>query len=95
MMRAGRGPDEGYHKPTPRRTIRVVENTSVNLYWSTSDGGTAFRSMYREDPMVSLPNWLVGTIIDKMLPRGVKALTRSAVAQERKAELRNAAQEKT
>lgn len=91
MMRASRGPDAGYHKPPPRRTVRVVDNTAVNVFWSTPGGGTAFRSLYREDPMVSLPSWLVGSIIDKVLPRGLKALTRSAIACERRDNAREAA----
>jgi hypothetical protein len=90
MMRASKGPDAGYDKPTPRRTVRVLDNSAVNVFWSMPGGGSAFRSLYREDPMVSLPSWLVGSIIDKVLPKGLKALTRSAVACERRDNAREA-----
>ena len=40
---SGAGPSYGYHKPPAGRALRVADNTSINVYWETADGGTAFR----------------------------------------------------
>ena len=41
------------------------------------------RARYREDPMVSMPRWLMSFITDKMLPRGLKSMQKAAVDRQK------------
>lgn len=70
------------------RSVRCVDMRATQVSWrSVNQRGqpsVRIRTRYREDPMVPLPKWLVGMIIDKLLPRGIAALRRSAVEREKR-----------
>ena len=82
-------------KPTvPKGAQRVTDHKHMQIAWSSVDAHgnrcTRVRSFYREDPGVSLPRWVLGIIMDKVLPRGLKALVASAIEYERKQDSRRA-----
>ena len=70
------------------QSVRCVDFFSTQVAWASvgERGQTCVRvrTRYREDPMTALPKWIVGLIIDKMLPRGLAALRKSALLREQR-----------
>jgi hypothetical protein len=69
------------------RHLRCIDFSQVVIAWEvTSPSGvpvTRVRQIYREDPMMPLPRWLLALITERMMPKGLKALQKAALERQR------------
>jgi len=71
--------------PTAKRAVRVTDYSQYQLVWpGEADGTTVVRTVYVENPMITIPSWLQSWITDKALPKGLRAMSKAAVEFERK-----------
>jgi len=76
-------PPAGLRLERQKRATWVTEYAQSQLLWpGEAEGTTSVRTSYLEDPMMSLPGWLVTYLIDKTLPKGVKSMIKAAVEYE-------------
>ena len=74
-------------RPTPLpKAKRVPEHVNIQAVWAdpSPGGGTCYRCFYREDPMMTLPKWLLSWLMDKMMPTSLNAMVHSAVVYEKR-----------
>ena len=73
---------------TPAKTLRVTTHENTQVAWTVvSPSGvitTRVRGRFMEDPMMPIPKWFLSTLTDKMFPRSVKLLIKTAVERERR-----------
>ena len=76
---------------TAPQSVRCIDFRCTQVAWAsaaehagTTVPGVRVRTRYREDPMMPLPKFVVGVIIDKMIPRGLGALRKAAILREQR-----------
>ena len=82
----------GLRPNVPRGMLRVTECKQTQIVWEATDAHgrpcTRARMRYREDPLVSIPNWVLKVITDRVLPRGIRALVQAAIEYEKRIDAR-------
>ena len=87
-------PDElaalGAVPPLPRGANRVDSYWQVAVAWAGDEpGSTCVRCVYREDPMMRLPGWLLSWLMDKLMPSAIESLKKAAREFEQRQSLAN------
>ena len=87
-------PDElaalGAVPPLPRGANRVDSYWQVAVAWAGDEpGSTCVRCVYREDPMMRLPGWLLSWLMDKLMPSAIESLKKAAREFEQRQGLPN------
>ena len=83
------GPGSRMLAPTVTpKSKRVPEHVNIQAIWAESSarGGTCFRALVREDPMMTLPKWLLSWLLDKLMPSSLASMVTTAVAYEKRLE---------
>lgn len=80
------GPESFRLVPTVTpKARRVPEHLNIcSIYADPIRGGTCYRAFVIEDPMMTLPKWLLGWLLDKLVPSSLAAMTKTAVAYEKR-----------
>ena len=70
--------------------VRVNDHWHMQIAWAQADpktGGVSVcvRSRFREDPMMTVPKWLLSYVMDKQLPRAVATLRKVTIEYDKRA----------